>query len=287
MISLLPEPGSRKNVPHPGRSHKILFLLMTGWITISLNSAMARIPEAPNPPTLVTDMAGILTQEQRFALEAKLTEYGNLHGTQIAIVTIRDLEGMAPADFADQLGESWGIGQEGKENGVLILVNPLEGRAGGNIHISVGYGLEGVIPDIAAKRVVDREIVPNFRENKYFEGLDQATTVLMQLAAGEFPASEYTRATLPNFIPFLSLGMFTVIFLLSLSAKRRSHYSPGRHIPLWTLLLMMYNTSGGVSRDSWRSFTSGSGPFRGGFGGGSFGGFGGGSFGGGGAGGSW
>jgi uncharacterized protein len=282
----LHEPTCPKNTFSIDRYMRLLLLLISGSLAMSINMAFARIPDAPNPQTMVTDLAGILAQDQRFALEAKLTEYGNMHGTQIAIVTISDLEGMAPAEFADQLAENWGIGQAGRENGVLILVNPPEGDSRGNVHISVGYGLEGVIPDLAAKRVVDREIFPNFRENRYFEGLDQATTVLMQLAAGEFPASDYIRPAVPDYSGFLVLGIFVIIFLFSLSGKRRSHYSPGRQIPMWTLLMMMGGAGRG-SRGSWGSFSSGGGAFRGGFGGRGFGGFGGGSFGGGGAGGSW
>ncbi|HSV88661.1 MAG TPA: TPM domain-containing protein [Bacteroidales bacterium] len=248
---------------------------------------VAAIPEAPNPPTLVTDLAGLLATDQRHSLEAKLTEYHQLHGTQIAIVTIRDLGGMAVAEFADQLAEKWGIGQAGKENGVLILVNPADGNARGNVHISVGYGLEAVIPDITAKRIVERELLPNFRENRFFEGLDHGSTVLMQLAAGEFPASEYMRPDVPDVAGFVFFALFTIVFLLLFAGKRRSHHSMGRQIPLWTLLMMMGSAGGGSRGSSWGSFSSGRGSFGGGFGGGSFGGFGGGSFGGGGAGGSW
>ncbi len=268
--------------------------LIVLWLWVLLPARIfAAIPPAPDPPTLVADFAQMLAGGQRMTLEMKLNEYSRVYGTQIAIVTINDLGGMDPADFADQLAEQWGIGQAGRENGVLILVNPGQANQRGNVHISIGYGLEGVIPDITAKRIVDREILPNFREGRFYEGLDQATTVLMQLAAGEFPAEEYDQADEPSVLAgfFTVLFIFLIIFLLS--RKRNAHYSPGKEIPFWTWLWLMSNASKG-SKGSWGDFSSGRGSFgRGSFGGGSFGrgggfgGFGGGRFGGGGAGGSW
>ncbi len=253
----------------------------------------AAIPPPPDPPSLVTDYAGLLSGGQRMSLEMKLAEYDAVYSTQIAIVTIKDLDGMEPSDFADRLGEAWGVGRAGKENGVLILVNPGEGGQKGNVHIAIGYGLEGEIPDITAKRIVDREILPNFREGRFYEGLDQATNKLMQLAAGEFSAEEYNQAEEPSVIALMITVfiIFMVIFLLS--RKRSAHYSPGKEIPFWTWLWLMSNASKG-GKGSWGDFSSGRGSFgSGSFGGGSigrsggFGGFGGGRFGGGGAGGSW
>ena len=265
----------------------IILILSLPW------KAMAVIPDAPNPPTLVADFAQMLSGGQRMNLEMKLNEYANIHGTQIAVVTIRDLGGMDIADFSDQLAEKWGVGQAGRENGIVILANPGDGNERGKVHISIGYGLEGVIPDITAKRIVDREIVPNFREGRFYEGFDQATTVLMQLAAGEFPAEEYNKSEEPSVIAIAIFVFLTFLFVALLSRKRSSYASPGKEIPFWTLLWLMSHANKG-SKGSWGNFSGGSGSFGGGsFGGGGFGrgggfgGFGGGRFGGGGAGGSW
>ena len=265
------------------------------WVLLPFG-LFAAIPPPPDPPSLVTDYAGLLSGGQRMSLEMKLAEYDAVYSTQIAIVTIKDLGGMEPADFADRLGEAWGVGRAGKENGVLILVNPGQDNQRGNVHISVGYGLDGVIPDITAKRIVDREILPNFREGRFYEGLDQATNVLMQLAAGEFPAQEYNSQ---GDSPVIGIGIFVfllIIFIFLVSQKRKAHYNVGKDIPFWTWLWLMGNASQGT-KGSWGDFSSGRGSFGSGTGsfgsgrsfggGGSFGGFGGGRFGGGGAGGSW
>jgi len=240
------------------------------------------IPPAPNPPTLVADLANVLQTHERQALEQKLTEYAVLHGTQIVILTIREIGDMEPGEFADRVAEKWGIGQAGMENGILILVNPAE--VGGSVHISVGYGLEGVIPDIIAKRIVDQELVPNFRAGNFFAGLENSTNVLMKLAAGEFTADEYLAQKPPvrNIGSFVFLIFFAILIVL-MSRSRRSQYTAGKQIPFWTLLFLMGN-SGSRNTGAWGQFSSGSGRFGSG---GGFGGFGGGSFGGGGAGGSW
>jgi len=262
------------------------------WVVLPFGLSAA-IPPPPDPPSLVTDYAGLLSGGQRMSLEMKLAEYDAGYSTQIAIVTINDLGGMEPSDFADRLGEAWGVGRAGKENGVLILVNPGEGGQRGKVHIAIGYGLEGVIPDITTKRIIDREIIPNFREDRFYEGLDQATTVLMQLAAGEFPAEEYNQAEEPSVIGLMVTVFIIIMVIFLLSRKRSAHYSPGKEIPFWTWLWLMSNASKG-GKGSWGDFSSGRGSFgSGSFGGGSFGGgggfggFGGGRFGGGGAGGSW
>lgn len=272
----------------------IKFMVLVVVMAFSLSwKAFAVIPNAPDPPVLVSDFAQMLQEGQRLNLETKLSEYAALHGTQIAVVTINDLGGMDPGDFADQLAEKWGIGQAGRENGVLILINPGQGNTRGDVQIAVGYGLEGVIPDITAKQIIDREIIPNFREGRFFEGIDQATTVLMQLAAGEFPAEEYSKSEEPSFIAMAIFIVLIFLFVALVSRKSNSHYSPGKQMPFWTLLWLLSNGNQG-NKGSWGDFTGGRGTFgSGGFGGGgfggggSFGGFGGGRFGGGGAGGSW
>jgi uncharacterized protein len=163
-----------------------------------------------------------------------------------------------------------------------LLWYPEQGR--GDVYIAVGYGLEPAIPDITAKRIIENEIIPNFKNNAYYKGLDEATNVLMQLASGEFAASEYGQQEVP---PGVMVGPFLLIMLviILLASRRKNYASPGKSIPFWTLLWLL-GSGGRGGGGSFGNFSSGRGPF-GGSGGGGFGGFGGGRFGGGGAGGSW
>ncbi len=247
-------------------------------VMLAVQMPLQAFPEQSSPPAMVNDFADLLSRQEISRLEQKLVTYNNSRSTQIAVVTVTDLEGYDIATYADLLAEEWGVGQAGKENGVMILIHPVGGEGERRIHIAVGYGLEGVIPDITAKRIVDQEILPAFRNGRYYEGLDRGTEVLMQLAEGEFTAEDYQQSGEPSLFALFFPLILMIGFFWLVSRGRRSHYSPGRNIPFWTLLLLM--GSGG---------RGGSGGFGGGgsFGGGGFGGFGGGRFGGGGAGGSW
>jgi uncharacterized protein len=257
-------------------------LLFTVIVLLAANSLLA-LPSRPTPPRLVNDFEQLLTPAEIVALENKLVDYAASHPTQIAVVITSNLYGFEISDFSTRLGTEWGIGTKGQENGVLITVVPRAGK--GDVYIAVGYGLESVIPDITAKRIVENEILPRFRNGEYYNGLDAATGVLMQIASGEFPANEYAPVEpVPPGAVIAPLIFFLIIFVL-MSRKRRHFSSPGKDIPLWSLFWLLSHGNRGSS-GSFGNFSSGRGSF-GRTGGSSFGGFGGGRFGGGGAGGSW
>jgi uncharacterized protein len=246
-------------------------------------------PEKPFPPRLVNDFAGMLTSQEIYALEEKLVAYNDSTSTQIAIVTVSDLHGYDKADFAQRLAEKWGIGQKGLDNGVIILVKPKTADSDGQVQIDQGYGLEGAIPDLTCKQIIEDDILPEFRAGNYYEGLDKATSTIISLASGEFPADQYgkSKGSHPgNIAPIIFIIIFVIIvlFMRSNGGSNQKHISR-KGLPLWLLLSMM-NSGGNKHNGSWGGF-SGGGGFGGGGGGGGFGGFGGGSFGGGGAGGSW
>ncbi|HJX72010.1 MAG TPA: TPM domain-containing protein [Bacteroidales bacterium] len=240
-------------------------------------------PAIPYPPRLVNDYTGFLSDDEREQLEQKLVSFNRETSTQIAVVIVEDLKGYDKADYALQLGRKWGIGQEGKNNGILILIKPKTSASQGEVFIAPGYGLEGVVPDAIAKRIVENEILPAFRNGNYFEGIDNAVNTLMNLTKGEFTAEQseqQTKNTDPGIVVFIIL--FVLIALFSIIGKLRAarQYSIGHNIPFW-LALMMLSGSRNSHQGSFGDFSSGRGSFGG------FGGFGGGSFGGGGAGGSW
>jgi len=216
-------------------------------------------------------------------LENKLVAFNDSTSTQIAIVIVNDLKGYDVADYAQRLAEQWGIGQRGLDNGILILVKPKTDNSMGQVSIAQGYGLEGAIPDLTCARIIDQEILPSFRQGDDFGGLDKATTVLMQLASGEFSADEYgnTGGSTGEIAPFIIIIILIIIFMFfrSTGGRNQKHISD-KGLPLWLLLSMM-NSGSNSHRGSWGGFSGGS------RGGGGFGGFGGGSFGGGGASGSW
>ncbi len=267
------------------------FIQSTGVILfffIILTSLEAQdLPVRPEPPRLVNDFAGILTAEEQQRLESKLVAFNDSTSTQLLVVIVKSLNGYDKNDFAYRIGQSWGAGQKGKNNGAVILVKPKYPNEKGEASIQTGYGLEGAIPDALAKRIVENEMIPNFREENYYKGIDAATSTMMSLVKGEFTADQYAKRAKNKSTPWalvIPLIILVVVFSM-IRGSRNNVHSVGKHLPFWTALWML-GSMGGGGRGSWSDFSSGSG--SGGFGGGSsFGGFGGGSFGGGGAGGSW
>lgn len=232
----------------------------------------------------VNDFTGkILSGPQVNALERKLHLFNDSTKTQIVIVIMASIGDYDVADYGVQLGEKWGIGQKGKDNGVLILLAIQERK----VTIQIGYGLEGVAPDMVVKTIIDQEMTPNFKEGNYFLGLQNATNVLMSLARKDFPASEYVKRGNRQSSPvsFLAIIVFVIIVIVFISRFRRvSNYASTNNLGFWAAWLLLMNMGGGSS-GRWNDFNSGGGGFGGG--GDSGGGFGGGSFGGGGASGSW
>jgi len=266
-----------------------LFLsLLILLISFSLETK-ADIPPRPDPPRLVNDMADVINPEQEKELEYKLREFHHNTSNQILVITVKSLDGDAPSNYAFEVGEKWKVGQKEFDNGIVILIKPRYSNTDkGQAFIAIGYGLEGAIPDAITKRIVDNEMIPFFRNNDYYGGINKASEVLMSLASGEITAEGYNNQseTSPLFT-FIPIIIFIIIFLLIRASNAKS-YSLGRGTSFWTAL-WLGSALGGSHSGSWGNFSGGSGGFGGsgsGFGGG-FSGFGGGSFGGGGAGGSW
>ena len=242
------------------------------------------LPAKPDPPRLVNDLAGMLNRDQVNALEQKLVAFSDSTSTQISIVTVPTLGGFDKSDYAQRLGEKWGIGKKQRNNGVLILVKPKQADSNGQIFIAQGYGLEGVLPDLTCSQIVDNDILPSFRTGDYYGGLNKAVNSIMAITHGEYTADDYAgRANKKagNKMPFGLILFIVFIIIMVISRGGGSHrrnISTGG-LPFWMLLGGMMG-SGRGSSGSWGGFSGGGG------GGGGFGGFRGGSFGGGGAGGS-
>jgi uncharacterized protein len=233
---------------------------------------------------MVNDLTGFLSSDEINSLEAKLRGYLDTTSTQIYIAIVPDLLGYDKSDFAIRLAEKWKVGQKGKNNGILILVKPKTAMEKGEVFIAVGYGLEDVIPDITAnKYIVNRDIIPNFKQNRFYQGLDEATTTIMGLASGKFTADQYNKRKATSGGGAGAIIFIIIIIVLVLifkgNSRNRGNTMGGSSLPFWLALGML--SSGSRSSGGFGGFSSGSGGF-GGFGGG-----GGGSFGGGGAGGNW
>ena len=225
------------------------------------------IPPKPNPPRLVNDLGHVLTPDQVAALESKLVAYDDSTSIQIAIVTVQTTGDYSIEDYALKILRTWGIGNKKTNNGLLILAAINDHK----VFIATGYGMEGSIPDITAKAIVENEIVPNFREhdqNNYYRGFDLAADAIIKAAAGEYKAPEgYANRGSGKGISGAGLfGIFFIIFIIVIIIGRGGGrggggiFSGSGMLP-WIIASMLSNRGVG--------------------------GFGGGGGGGGGAGGSW
>ena len=258
---------------------RITSLLISFLLTSIFLSANDILPR-PTPPRMVNDVAGFLSPAEQADLERRLFQYNNQTSTQIVFVSVPDLKGYAVADYAVRLAHDWGIGQEGKDNGLLILVQPKTEERQGEIFIATGYGLEEYVPDAVAKRIVENDMLPYFRQGQNYQGVRTAVERIIDLTEGKYTADAYMKQTGAEGFPWgvLFFLFIFIIFPILSKASQARRTSIGKNIPFWVAMGLLMSSTGRAGRGSYGSFSGG---------GGSFGGFGGGGFGGGGAGGSW
>jgi uncharacterized protein len=237
------------------------------------NTFAQNIIAKPNPATLVTDVAGVLTPEQKQALEKKLVAIDDSSSNQIAVVIIPTLDGYPKEEYATKLFRDWGIGNKKTNNGVLLLV-AINDR---QIRIEVGYGLEGAIPDVTALSIIDNDIKPAFKAGNYYEGINRATDNIAKAAVGEYKVAKAKKSKSKGSGGFLIILIIIFLILRSGRGGGGSNIGGSGFSDVATGLLLGSILGGGGR--------GGGGGYGGG--GGGFGGFGGGSSGGGGAGGSW
>lgn len=257
----------------------LVFLLLP----LGLLAAESDFPAKPTPPRLVNDLAHMMDAGQVAQLEAKLLHYEQTSSTQITVVTITSLGDYDVAQYAIELGNRWGVGQKGKNNGVLILASKDDRK----INISTGYGLEGALTDATSGRIIRNEIVPAFKDGDYYEGFVRGADAVIEATKGEYTADKKAhreKKDLPIGAIFIIIAViYFVLWLMSkIGGGGGGSYMSGRG-------------RRGLGGGYWGGFGAGLGSGLGSgwggggssSGGGGFGGFGGGSFGGGGASGSW
>lgn len=238
----------------------------------------------PDPVGFINDFAGVISPRTERAMESLAQELKQKTGSEVVVVTIKSIGDMEYTDYAVRLFEKWGIGEKGKDNGVLIFNAVTERK----IRIEVGYGLEGIIPDGLAGEIRDRYLIPHLRKNDFDTGLANGLAAVASIIAQDAgvklsggiaarPARGRSKNRGRGGINIFQL-MIIFFVLSSLFGKRRKGGRGGGRGGLLGSLFLLSMLGGG------RGYSSGG---FGGFGGGGFGGFGGGMGGGGGAGGSY
>lgn len=269
----------------------VLVLLSAAMLTSVKSVAGAQNPDALKPQGYVDDFANVLSASARAQITQLCTEVDQKAQAQIAVVTVRTLNGQSAFDYSLNLAMRWGVGPKQKDRGVLILVATEDHK----YYTQVGYGLEGILPD-GKVGGFGREAVPYFRQNNYDAGLLLMTKRVAdviaadrKIALSEEPAvappvnapSEGSGSEAPAtsteliIVLILLFVIFRIIRAFAFAGSSGRYYR--RRSGGWWIGPMLGGFGGGFGGGGW----------SGGGGGGGFGGFGGGSFGGGGAGGSW
>lgn len=260
-----------------------------------VGNLVAQVPSRPQPQRLVNDLSGIFSSRQVQVLERALVDFADSTSNQIVVVTVPELYGYDKAELSYEIGQQWGVGQKEFDNGMVILIKPKTSDSNGEVFIATGYGLEGAVPDAFAAMVIEREMIPHFRQDDYYGGVVAALEVLLPVISGEISTDKYAATDDDELLPalfFLAFIGFVVFVLIISSGNNNQNMGGGNHrggrdftaADAFILGSILGNSHGR------RGGSYGGGSFDGGFGGGGFGGFGGfggGSFGGGGAGGSW
>ncbi|MGD9613514.1 MAG: YgcG family protein [Kiritimatiellia bacterium] len=245
------------------RTRTILWAAIMGFTAVCVfgQTESDRFRESLVQSGCVFDEAGVFTPEQKAALTERIESAWRTNGAALVVVALKSLRGGELDDFAVKLFAQWGIGEKGKDNGVLLLA-AMEDRA---LRIEVGYGLEGVLNDAKCGRIRDDYILPRFREGNAAQGLMDGADVLLQVM-GEEVLPEAPAAEGNPLVAVVVLILFAVVFISIVRASKRGGKGGGGGV-------------GGRLSSGWSSGGS--------FGGGGFGGFGGGRSGGGGASGRW
>lgn len=238
-----------------------------------------KIPDKPLKKveqTSVYDYINLLSPSEKNSLEQKLIKYSDTTSTQFVVATISSTQGENIDYLGTKWAHKWGIGQAKEDNGVFILLAKDDRK----IAIKTGYGVEHLLTDAMSKRIIERDIIPYFKQNDYYGGLNRGSDAIFEVLTGEYQGTRQENTSEFPFGFFFLLFIIFIIILISISKNRHGgnggNYTDGTSI--WDAIILS-----NMGRGSYGGGFGGGGSSGGGFGGG----FGGGGFGGGGASGGW
>ena len=176
---------------------RFLVASVVAALTLALAPAHAQAPawEAgsdglrPVPPLSahVTDLTGTLSDTERARLESKLVSFEDKTGAQMAVLVVPTTQPEPVEAYSLRVADAWKVGRKGRDDGVLLLVAKNDRK----LRLEVGYGLEGLIPDAIAKRIVAEDVAPKFREGRYAAGIEAGVDRVVGIVEkGELPPPE-------------------------------------------------------------------------------------------------
>ncbi len=175
----------------PMKIKHLLLILFT-----SVTTLVFAIPPRPVPARYVVDLANIFTDKQETGLETELQLFADSTDNEIVVLTVLDLEDQAPAVFAQQVGDAWGIGQDKISNGVLILIKPRTQDSRGEVFIATGYGNEGVLTDAKCSRIIGEYMIDYLKDGDYFSAAEAGARECVRLLGGEYREMQESNSSI-------------------------------------------------------------------------------------------
>ena len=173
--------------------------LLIALVAMVCNMGMAQVPDKPANMAPIVDMAGIINNDSLVnALNTRLDSLSRRTTNQIVVVTVNDLGKLEANQFATQLGRKWGIGDKKSNNGVVILVKPKNDKGGGAVFIEPGYGLEGALPDVKCRYIIDSLMVPHFKDGDYASGIEEAVNYIEPIVLKEYEQAQAAASKSSN-----------------------------------------------------------------------------------------
>jgi uncharacterized protein len=231
-------------------------------------TAVAAAPTFPALTGRVVDGANILSPQTRASLDAKLAALEAKTSRQLVVVTLPSLQGYEIEDYGYQLGRAWGIGEKGRDNGVLLIVAPKERR----VRIEVGYGLEPVLTDALSNVILQEQVLPKFRTGDFEGGVVAGADALIEQlslpddqAKARLPTNPPPQGAPSGSIPVIVLVLLGLWVVLGMFGTLTG--GPGHRMDMWLLpllLLMSASSHGRGGRGGGGGFSGGGGSFGGG-----------------------
>src|SRR5690606_36558199 len=163
-------------------TYKLLFAFAVFTFFSSKITAQYEIPPKPTVQTSVYDYINLLTPTQKSSLETKLVRYADSTSTQIVCIIISSTNGEDISLLGAEWGQKWGIGQKGEDNGIVITL----AKDDRMVDINTGYGIEYRITDLMAERIINRIMIPEFKNGNFYAGLDKGSDAIFSALKGEF-----------------------------------------------------------------------------------------------------
>ena len=208
---------------------KLFFLLALGAVVGAW--AQMQIPNKPAKQTALYDYADVLSNNEERALTQKLIRYADSTSTQIVVVSIPSTEGEDIQFLGANWLSAWGIGQAGKDNGILILLARDDRRIG----INTGYGVEDRLTDALSKRIIETRIIPEFKNGDYYGGLDAGTDAIVEVLTGAYTEDRNLRASKKDKFGSFVFLMIIVLIVISMISRKGGGIVLGIKLILFSL----------------------------------------------------